>query len=389
MTGDVRTLLHDTAEAPSREPDIERALRSARTHRRRQRGFGGLVAVVVIALVVGMVTVGGGGGDDPPVAVGLRQTGAQIPEGWGTVHADPGTSLSIPPEWNTYAFGSTDVAATRFSVGTVAPPGPPTVVTACFDTGSIPTQAGTWLTVWEYPDATATEIVAPIDGTMTVSGDRPATFTTSQFQVGSCDHAGNLPDREVGASFEQIAFRDAGRLFVARVVTTHPVGETAEFGMANRVLDTLRVEPLESATTTSPTAPPTVVGSPQQTVTTLPAFVPTTDDERAIVQVFTRWADSATDADLDAIAEDPDAVRAPSHAGWDQHPTDLALYDSRVESIRTIDSDHAQLVYTILYRGQVAYGNRLGSAVRVDGEWKVSTETVCGMLTIGGIRCPA
>lgn len=385
MTGDVRTLLHDTAEAPSRPPDLGAALRAARD-RHRRRGFGALAAVVVAALVVGALALGRDGGDDAQIAI-PRQSGSTVPDGWQTIRTDHGISLSVPADWTSQPTSTTPIGEPLVSVGDLTSDAD-AVLAAC-TTGRIPsaspTVAGSGVTVWEFP-ADAAQVPGTANDTLPVVG-RPETFAGALIRGAPIS---GTPC--ANARYDQVAFSDAGRVFMIRVVTVFPstADEETRMALAAQVLDTLRVEPLPSATTTSiqheGSIPPPTITTPE---TTLPAFVPTTDDERAIVQVFTKWADSATDADLDAIAEDPEAVRAPSHEGWDQHPTDLALYDSRVESIRLIDSDHAQVVYTILYRGRVAYGNRLGSAVRVDGEWKVSTETVCGMLTLGGIRCPA
>ncbi len=168
---------------------------------------------------------------------------------------------------------------------------------------------------------------------------------------------------------------------------------SASLKYAMDVMNTLRVEPAETTTsTTVPTTTSPLTNLPSITqlpVTTTPPFVATTDDEREIVAVFQAWADDQTDAELDATVENPDAVRAPSHQGWEQQsPESLAAYDGRVESIRIVDADHAQVVYTILHSGVPVYPNRQGSAVRMDGKWKVSTETVCGMLHLGGITCP-
>lgn len=158
-----------------------------------------------------------------------------------------------------------------------------------------------------------------------------------------------------------------------------------------RVLDTLRVTPLDPATTTTTaTAPPPTITTITIPATTAAPFVPVSDDEQQIANVFTIWMDDQSDSSLDQSVENPDAVRAPSHEGWNQHsPDDLAQYEGRVESIRVLDANRAEVVYTILHAGQVQFDHRLGSAVRVNGEWKVSTETVCSMLAIGGIRCPA
>ena len=112
---------------------------------------------------------------------------------------------------------------------------------------------------------------------------------------------------------------------------TQPVRPDApQFGVAQPCSTRCRSSHSASATTTLPATPTTAVESPEPTATTPPPFVATTDDERAIVSVFTRWADSATDAELNTVAEDPDAVRARrATKAWDQHPTDLALYDGR------------------------------------------------------------
>ena len=111
MTTDVRTLLHDAADAPTRGPDIGGALQRARDRRRRRRGVGALVAVVVIALVTGAVALGGGGGDDARVAIGPRQGVSEIPDGWKTVHADPGITVSVPATWKVPGQRDTDRSA--------------------------------------------------------------------------------------------------------------------------------------------------------------------------------------------------------------------------------------------------------------------------------------
>ena len=69
--------------------------------------------------------------DDAQVAIGPRQPGSEIPEGWKTVTADAGISIAIPPEWDAYDFGETSVAPaepSRLSVGVPPlPAGPYTV----------------------------------------------------------------------------------------------------------------------------------------------------------------------------------------------------------------------------------------------------------------------
>src|SRR3954447_4317968 len=103
MTTDVRTLLHDTAESPSRPPDLRAAMQRARARRRRHRGVGALAAVVVTALVVGALALGSDGGDGAPVAIGTRQSGSQAPDGWNIVLSDQGVSLAVPADWKSHS----------------------------------------------------------------------------------------------------------------------------------------------------------------------------------------------------------------------------------------------------------------------------------------------
>ncbi len=249
------------------------------------------------------------------------------------------------------------------------------------------------MNVWEYDPSSATVMVRPIDpnggggaaGVIYPVTDRSGTFSRANWQGGDCP----------GGTYRELAFRDAGRVFVARIsALVAPDGDTTPpLRLAEQVLDTLRVEPLVAETTTSlrqhtGSIPPTTTTTIPTTTT--PVNVTTTDDEKLISQAFITWMDDQSDAGLDASVEDPDAVRVPSHEGWDQHtPADLAQYEGRVESVTVIDPDHAEVLYTILHAGQPQFPHRAGRAVKVNGEWKVSTETVCGMLALGAITCPA
>ncbi len=54
-----------------------------------------------------------------------------VPDGWKTIQADPGITMAIPPGWDSYDFGHTDVAVTRLAVGTS--PDLPDGTAACRD----------------------------------------------------------------------------------------------------------------------------------------------------------------------------------------------------------------------------------------------------------------
>ncbi len=390
MTGDVRTLLHDTAETPSRAPDIGAALRTARDRRRRRRGLGTLVGVVVVALVTGLVALGGGGGDDgdgAQVAIGARQSGSPIPDGWQTIRTDHGISLSVPADWTSQPTNTTPIGEPLLSADDLTPDADSALV-AC-TTGRIPsaspTVAGSGVTVWEFP-ADAAQVPGTANDTLPVVG-RPKTFAGALIRGAPVS---GTPC--ANARYDQVAFGDAGRVFMIRVATVFPsaADEQARMALAAQVLDTLRIEPLPSATTTSVVHDPTI-SPPSITVpvTTLPPFVPSTSDEQQINDLFVAWLRDHPDDETRAIVEDADALLDSIHQGLAQHtPDDLAKYSGTVSAIRMLDADHAEVQYTLLHDGQVQFGPRTGVAVRIDGRWKVSRATECALLSLGGITCP-
>jgi hypothetical protein len=240
---------------------------------------------------------------------------------------------------------------------------------------------------------------------MTVE-DRPPSFDQASWLTSGC---------QAGA-FENLAFRDHGRVFFARVTTSVPAttgseapsttpvppvpdaAQRAQLELGIRVLDTLQVEPAPGWTQEDPSATSTTVatttpktpidGTPTPTTTAAP-FVPTTADEQAIQDVFLRWMDNYTDDDFRALVEDADAILPAIHEGLAQHsPEDLDKYSGTVSSVRMLDADHAEVQYTSLFAGSPMFGLRNGVAVRIDGRWLVSRATMCSMLSLGGITCP-
>jgi hypothetical protein len=432
MTTDVRTLLHDAADTPTRDPDITRALATAHARRRRARGLGALAAVVVIALGAGAFALGSAGDDGASVAIGPRQTGSTIPDGWNEVTADPGISIAIPPEWNSYDFGRTDVAERRIAVGTSDPEEqfPFACADPRVDPATIP--GGTWISVWEYP-ADSQSVVSPADGSVRPVELRPSTFAGRS--TAECDTG----------VFTDMAFRDAGRVFLARVVVRpslsearlelkaqlealhsqinglipqvagHPPNEANlsaqlralenEYSnlydryalrgsdpaveLAAQVLDTLRVERIGVS---SPTLPVTTTPVPPSvalpTITTLPTFAPSTDDERAIQALVERWlGGDHTEESQRATIEDADSILDALRQGLAQYPDRLPFYTGSLDALAFEGPDRASMRLTLYYKRQPAY-TRDGDVVRVDGQWKVTRATECAFLAQGGITCP-
>jgi hypothetical protein len=378
MSTDVRTLLHDAAERPSREPDVDGALRAAHTRRRRHRGVVAAATVVVVALAVGGVALGTGGGGGP-VSIHTLQTAPSIPDGWTTIDVGRGVQLSVPSGWSGFGLPDDALHAPGYmSVGIGSAPIKYGMGNWCQTIEA----GGEWLVLYELPPETAEALgqkaLPSINPAMT---ERPSDFAASTPAIAD----GSCPSTEL----RQWLFIDSGRYFLGWLLT--PANHPDNVSLGEQVLNTLRVEPADSTTTTTvPTVSTTAPSPTAATTTTSPPDIGAGEDEAAIQQAYERWMDDQTDAGLDASTEDPDAVRRPSHEGWAQHsPDDLAQYEGRVESITLIDADHARVVYTILHGGQLAFANRTGTAVRLDGAWKVSTDTVCSMLSLGGITCPA
>ncbi len=380
MTTDVRTLLHDAADAPIRAPDLDHARQSARSRRRRQRGVGALVAVVVIALVTGFVAIGGDDGDNARVAIAPRQTGSEIPDGWKTITADPGITIFAPSEWKVLPPDTTPIGAPVLSLDNL-PVGADDVLAAC-TMGRTPTTApdavGSLINMWEFP-AGSTEVPGTNNDTVQVV-DRPTSFAGAL-----TPGPGDCP----GADSGQIAFRDAGRVFLVRAVIVFPSDTDREerLALVGQVLDTLRIDPLETVTTNTL---PVTTTLPPATATTASPFVPTTADEQQIRDLFVAWLRNHPDDETRAIIEDGDALLDVIHQGLAQHsPEDLTKYSGTVQAVRMLDADHAEVEYTLLFDGHPQFGLRTGVAVRIDGQWRVSRATECALLSLGGLSCPA
>ena len=242
------------------------------------------------------------------------------------------------------------------------------------EAGQIPTQPGTWVSLWEYPSSSGPQVVGPGGGETLGVNDRPADFRTTGLS-GSCRDAGDAEQSDLGAAFEIEAFRDHGRVFVARVVTVYPAssdagdqlqarldelqsqidalavqiaasppnvdvlqaqlaalknqlaaesnagtpdGAAPGLLLGNQVLNSLRIAPLEPATTVTAipatTLPPTI--ALPLPATTAPPFVPATTDEQEITSRFVSWLRVHTDDEIRSTFEDADSSSVPSTRGW-------------------------------------------------------------------------
>jgi hypothetical protein len=87
--------------------------------------------------------------------------------------------------------------------------------------------------------------------------------------------------------------------------------------------------------------------------------------------------------------EDYDSIADSYREGIAQNTEETqARYTMRVDSVALTDATHADVRYTLLFDGQPRYV-QAGGAVKIDGRWYITRETVCSLLTNGGIKCPA
>ncbi len=62
----------------------------------------------------------------------------------------------------------------------------------------------------------------------------------------------------------------------------------------------------------------------------------------------------------------------------------LKLTTATVSSVTSVAPNQAHVVYTVLVSGTPALTNQSGTAVQVNGSWKVSAGTFCSLLSLGG-----
>jgi hypothetical protein len=111
--------------------------------------------------------------------------------------------------------------------------------------------------------------------------------------------------------------------------------------------------------------------------------------ENAIRTAFLGWMNAQPHDQIGEYVEDHASILESLRQGMAQHSSGgLAKYSGRVESVQILDATHAAVRYTILLDDNPQFANQPGAAIKIDGVWKVSRDTVCNLLTFGGITCP-
>jgi hypothetical protein len=245
-------------------PDVDAAwetlLTNDRRLTRRKRALGTGVAVTLIVVVVAAIAqwpssdsahTARVASPSPSTTQATPDPGVVVPEGWKQVSAPTGrVALAIPDDWREFAsLPTTSTSVTPLiTVGRANADLGNWLNTACsVEPGNdTPSEAGIWLTLYEYPSAMATErLTDPVYGdTLTSDGEpfgqvavpRPADFTTTN--DASPGTTGCSPN---GYTFKDQFFTDAGRVFVARAVVTGGVVDKYAQMTPREILNTLHI----------------------------------------------------------------------------------------------------------------------------------------------------
>jgi hypothetical protein len=103
----------------------------------------------------------------------------------------------------------------------------------------------------------------------------------------------------------------------------------------------------------------------------------------AIVSAFEGWLDGSHPEASRAVVEDADSI-------WDAlvaaHASNANAQDYRgqVKKVALLDDNTAAVTYSIVQGIHIVFDERNGLAVKQAGVWKVSRETVCGLIALAG-----
>jgi hypothetical protein len=403
---EVHELLEQAAARPSRDFDPSAAPRRPTPPPRRAVAVAATLVVALVVVACVAIFAGGSSSVGNRVTVRPAALAPDLPPGWrGIEISDAGLALAVPADW----FGSEldGVVIVGTSDRTTLPK---------MDCG-VGGAPGTWLALVESDPAQPRRF--PLGGTETTptgaDPSRPADFRAADPDNRIECQTTSASSVEYAAQLEGFRFTDAGRLFLADIITVGPP-DPERVLTAKEVLNTLVVQPRSpdaapddgAATTTTPpttstpsttsTLPtPATTTAPTSTSLPLPATVappsgpsaPIGSDEQAIVDAFLGWLNANPREAIGDYVEDYESIRTTHDAGIAQWPPgSLGDVTGQVDDVTMVDESHATVVYSIL-RGAVEwYPRRTGHAVKIDGRWMVSRDTVCELLAVGGLTCP-
>lgn len=201
------------------------------------------------------VRVQSGGGATE--TTGGPATVASLPAGWHEVTVpSAGVSIAVPQEWTQFPAQSTDSAKALVTVGhATEAPGDWLSAACSTEPSAVATTLGTWITLYEYPASmSASTLPDPVYGTSNPAlpsrsaVPRPSDFAGTNDASSGWVGCGNALEASratsnAGYAFQDEFFIDAGRVFVARTVTTEPVVTKDLITRSRQILNNLRVTP--------------------------------------------------------------------------------------------------------------------------------------------------
>jgi hypothetical protein len=135
-------------------------------------------------------------------------------------------------------------------------------------------------------------------------------------------------------------------------------------------------------------APPTFTPAP--TTTTLPSFPLEGDrpeDRAAIVAAYDLWFNGdISDEEKAAVLDDPTGVVEAQTVVDEAYGPTIDTAAAFVDSIEFIGEDEATVGFHIDVGGSRGFTEQ-GRAVRMDGTWRITRDTVCPLIALGGGYC--
>jgi hypothetical protein len=161
-------------------------------------------------------------------------------------------------------------------------------------------------------------------------------------------------------------------------------GETADNTTTSEAAATTTTAEVEATTTTA---------APQATTTTTAAaqegIVPGEDpDVDAIVEVYQVVFDSTTTFEEKAVFIDDPTGLEDTVATYTATGNSVGGVTAEPTAV-TVAGDGADVVYTLFFSGNPTYPGQPGTAIRVDGQWKVTRDMFCGVMASARSACPA
>jgi hypothetical protein len=324
-------------------------------------------AVLVAALAVAIPIVVSVSSGERIKTHGKAPAGT-APPGWTTVtNRNAGISISVPPGWQELPLVQVGMPVEVLTVGSAPrPAGLP--LTSC-SSGVALVPGAVYVVLSEYlpgqkPDSSHPEVLGA-----SRSRPRPRDFAgPDAMPFGGACAAAPEPGVQAGERLTYVdwVFTERHRRFLAQVVITGPA-ELIRRGAD--ALNTLRISP-----TSRPRGPAKL----------------STAEKRGLRDAFLGFLNARPKDAVSQYVDDFDGIRDVITQAVATAPANYASYTGRVDDIIALTPTRARVRYSLLNNDVPFVGPLEGQAVKRRGEWKVSRDTVCTLIALGGSTsvCP-